>query len=140
MQTFSIAAAHLKCYVNSKLLGYVMSVPAWTVATEWAELREIDNATGAQLTPRTYTVNGTIQILRGRSTGGLEGAGLVPSAEAFLRQKYLVIEIQDRVTQDIIFSAQKCQVISQQWSVSPKGLLIGNFNFRGLTMTNESEG
>jgi hypothetical protein len=137
--SFTIAGAHLKCYINGKLLGYVMAVPAWNISTDWAELREIDNPVANQLAPRTYSVSGTIQILRGRSTGGLEGAGLVPSADAMLRQKYLTVELQDRITQDIVYHAAFCQVIQQQWSVNAKGLTTGTFNFKGISFSNEAQ-
>jgi hypothetical protein len=137
-QPFSVAGAHLKCFVNGKLLGYVMAVPAWVVQSDWGELREIDSVLARQLSPRMYAVSGTIQILRGRSTGGAEGAGLVPSAEAMLRQKYLTIEIQDRISQDIVYRALRCQVINQQWQITVKGLVTGTLNFRGISFANEA--
>lgn len=138
-QPFSIAGAHLKCYINGKLLGYVVAVPAWNIQTNWGELNEIDNAQARALAPRRFAVNGTIQILRGRYTGGLEGAGLVPTAETMLGQKYLTIELQDRISQDIVFRALLCQVDQQQWQINPKGLVIGTFNFKGLGFGNEAQ-
>jgi hypothetical protein len=137
-RSFSIAGAHLKCYVNGKLLGYVMGVPSWQVRTDWGELREIDSVIARQLAPRMYAVMGTLQILRGRETGGPEGAGMVPQAEAMLRQKYLTIEIQDRVTQDIVYRAILCQVLQQDWQIQPKSLVVGSVNFRGITFANEA--
>ena len=138
-QNFSIAAAHLKVYVNGKLLGYVMGVPAWNVSSSWARLSEIDTVITRQLVPRAYAVNGTIQILRGRSTGGLEGAGLMASAEATLRQKYATIELQDRVTGDIQFRALQCQVTQQQWQINTKSLVVGTFQFEGITFATEAQ-
>jgi len=137
--SFSLAGAHLKVYVNSKLLGIVTSIPAWNITTAWARLQEIDSVVTNQLAPRMYTCSGTIQVLRGRSTGGLEGAGLVPAAQSMLLQKYLTIEVQDIVTQDIVFRALQCQVTQQQWQINPKGLVMGTFSFEGITASNESE-
>jgi hypothetical protein len=136
--TFSIASASVKCYINGKLLGAVMAIPVWSIQSSWGALREIDSVVARQLAPRTYACNGTIQILRGRSTGGLEGLGLVAAAESMLLQKYASIEVQDRCTDEIIFSAHHCQVDSQSWKVDSKGLIIGTFNFQGLTFTNEA--
>jgi hypothetical protein len=137
-ETFSIAGAHLKCFINGKLLGYVIAVPSWNIRSEWAELRGIDNVMAKQLVPRIYSCSGTVQILRGRHTGGLEGAGLVPSGEAMLRQKYLTVEIQDRITQDIIYRALLCQIDQQQWQMDTKGLVTGSFSFKGLSFQNEA--
>lgn len=137
-QTFSIAGAHLKVYVNSQLLGYVIGTPTWNVRSEWGRLRELDSVLTRQLAPRFYEVSATIQVLRGRSTGGLEGAGLVPTAEAMLRQKYLTIEIQDRITQDIVYRAVQCAVQQQQWQMNARGIVTGTFNFDGITFANEA--
>ena len=137
-QSFSLASAHLKVFVNWKLLGYVMGVPTWLVRSEWGRLRELDTVATRQLTPRLFEVSGTMQVLRGRSTGGLEGAGMVPSAETMLRQKYLTIEIQDRITQDIVYRAIECTFQQQQWRIDPKGLVTGNFNFEGRAFANEA--
>lgn len=137
-QPFSLAGAHLKVFINGKLLGYVMGAPAWNVRHEWGRLRELDNLLTRELAPRLFEVSGTMQVLRGRSTGGLEGAGLVPTAEAMLRQKLLTIEIQDRITQDIVYRAIRCTIQQQQWKMDAKGLVTGTFNFDGITFANEA--
>lgn len=135
---FSIAGAHLKVFVNGKLLGYATAVPTLKVMTSHGDLRAIDSPVVRSRVPRMYGVNGTMQVLRGRSTGGLEGAGMVPSAQAMLRQKYLTIELQDRITQDIVFSVRQCDVDDQSWQIQAKGLVVGTFNFTGITFDNEA--
>lgn len=137
-QSFTLAGAHLKCYINGKLLGYVISVPSFQVRHEWAPLREIDSLLARQLAPRMYEVSGNIQVLRGRSTGGLEGAGLVSSGESMMLQKYLTIELQDRFTQDIVFRAVSCEANNQQWQIQTRGLVVGSFNFTGITFATEA--
>lgn len=139
-QPFSVAGAHIKCFVNEKLLGYVTGIPAWNVLSTWGELREIDSVRVRQLSPRAFSVSGTVQVLRGRNTGGLEGAGLVTSARRMLQQKYLTIELQDRISQAILFRAVACQVDGQQWQVTPKGLILGTFNFKGLDFGSDGTG
>lgn len=136
-QTFSIAGAHLKCYVNNRLLGYVMAVPAWRTDSNWGELREIDSVLPKQLAPRLYRVGGTIQVLRGRYTGGAEGAGLVPSGEAMCRQKYLTIELLDRVSNEILFRGVSCVIDDQTWKID-RGLVVGMLTFKGLTFATEA--
>jgi hypothetical protein len=86
-----------------------------------------------------YTVNGTIQILRGRLTGGAEGAGMVASAENMLLQKYLTIEIQDNITKDLVFRALNCQITQQSWRIDPKGIVTGMLSFEGTNFKNEDD-
>ena len=87
-----------------------------------------------------FSVTGTLQVLRGRNTGGLEGAGLVPSGQRMLQQKYLTIELQDRISGAILFRAVSCQVDGQQWQITPKGLVLGTFNFKGLDFGSDGTG
>ena len=137
-ESFSIASAHLKFYVNGKLLGYVVSVPNWNIQRSWGELREIDNLLAKQLAPRLFACSGSVVILRGRHTGGLEGAGLVASGQAMLLQRYLTFEIQDRVSQDIVFRGLFGQVDNESWKIDQKGLVTGTFNFKCLAFANEA--
>ena len=135
--SFAIPGSTLKVYVNSQLLGWVTGIPTWTITTEWARIREIDSSITRQLVPRSYTVSGTLQVVRGRYTGGAEGAGLIPSAENMLRQKYLTIEVQDITTQDIVYRAKHCQVMNQTWRIDGRGVVTGTLNFEGLTFESE---
>lgn len=135
---FSIAGAHLKVYVNGKLLGYATAVPAWNVRSEWGRLREIDSVMTRQMAPRVFEVSGVVQVLRGRATGGAEGAGLVASGENMLRQKYCTIEIQDRITQDLVYRALRCTIQQQQWKMDARGLVQGSFSFDGIAFSNEA--
>lgn len=135
---FSVAGAHLKVYINGKLLGYVTAVPAWNVRSEWGRLRELDNVMTRSFAPRVYEVSGVLQVLRGRATGGAEGAGLVASGENMLRQKHATIEIQDRVTQDLVFRGLMCTIQQQQWKMDARSLVVGTFSFDGVAFSNEA--
>jgi hypothetical protein len=134
-----IAGFHVKCYINGTLLGYITAVPQWVITTDQREAREIDSNIPAELMPGSYRVNGSFGILRGQDTGGLEGAGMVASAQDMLRQKYLTIELQNRLTDQIIFRAVQCAVTRQVWSISPKQLIQGSFDWVGTTFENEAK-
>jgi hypothetical protein len=134
-----VAGQDVQCYINGVLLGYISGLPQWTIETDYREAREIDSNVPKELMPGTYRVSGAFQILRGRDTGGLEGAGMVASAEKMLLQKYLTIELVDRNTDQVIFRAKHCQVLRQTWSTAPKQLVTGTFSWVGTTFENESK-
>lgn len=134
-----LSGNQVKCYINGVLLGYVVGMPQWTIETDYREAREIDSNVVRELMPGQFRVSGAFAILRGRDTGGLEGAGMVASAEKMLLQKYLVIELVDRLTDQTIFRAVQCQVTRQSWSASPKQLVTGNFAWLGTTFENEAK-
>lgn len=135
----TIAGFHVKCFINGALLGYVTAVPRWSISTGQREAREIDSNIPAELMPGVYRVSGTFTVLRGVDTGGLEGAGMVASAKDMLLQEYLTIELQNRLTDQVIFRATGCAVLNQTWSISPKALIQGSFEWVGMTFHNEAQ-
>ena len=52
-------------------------------------------------------------------------------------REYLTIEIQDRLTQDIVYRALQCTVQQQQWQIV-RGIVTGTFNFEGIAFANEA--
>jgi hypothetical protein len=49
------------------------------------------------------------------------------------------IELVDRLTDQTIFRALKCQVTRQSWSVQPKQLVTGTFTWVGINFENEAK-
>lgn len=134
-----IAGSHVKCYINGVLLGYITGVSQWTVDTEYREARGIDSNTAVELVPGQFRVTGVFSIVRGRDTGGLEGAGMVASGQKMLLQKTMTIELVDRLTDQVIFKALGCQVTRQTWNSAPKQVVMGQFNWTGTTFSNEAQ-
>jgi len=134
-----IAANHVKCYINGVLLGYITGMPQWSIDTEYREAREIDSNLAKELMPGAFRVSGTFTVLRGRGTGGLEGAGIVALGQKMLLQKYLTLEITDFLTDQTIFRATQCQVTRQSWMVQPKQFIVGTFSWVGISFENESK-
>ena len=137
-QTSIIAGAHLKCYVNGRILGWASGVKINT-RTPVKAIFGIDDSLAVELAPTTYAVQGTLQIWRGRNQGGAEGLGLVSFAEKLLLQKYFTLELVDRVTDGVVFKAIGCLTTSQDWTISPKGLISGSISFEGMNTSNESD-
>jgi hypothetical protein len=134
-----VAGQDVKVYINGVLLGYITGMPQWTIDTEYREAREIDSNDVREWMPGQSRVSGAFQILRGRDTGGLEGAGMVASGKKMLLQKLLTIELVDRLTDETIFRATQCQVTRQTWSTAPKQLVTGTFSWVGTSFENESK-
>ena len=132
-----IAGMHIKCFINGVLLGLITTAQ-WSIGTEFREAREIDSNVVKEQVPGAFSVRGAFGILRGRSSGGLEGAGLVASGQDMLLQKLMTIELHDRITEEVIFRATGCQVLNQTWGISPKQLVTGQFTWSGITFSNES--
>lgn len=130
--SFSLSSSSLKIFVDGVILGYVIAVPDITILSEWGELHGLDSVIGSQLSPRKHIAQGYLQILRGRSTGGAEGASLVADANNMVFRKYSTIQIMDTGTGGMLYNMYNCQIISQRWQMNPKGLVTGTLQFRSL--------
>jgi hypothetical protein len=138
MSTSLIAAPHLKVFINGRLLGWAFGIH-YKKRTPVRELFGIDCSIPSELAFTTYHVQGTIQIYRGRYQGEAEGLGMSAFANKLLRQKYITIEVVDRITDCVISKFLECVIIDQDWNVAPKGLLSGTFSFLGIDASNEAD-
>jgi hypothetical protein len=136
-QSKVISAPHLKCYINGKLLGIVTGF-RYSVRTGRRGARGIDQNTVQEWIPTTYDVSGQVEIVRQRGTGGLEGPGIVAFSDTILLEKYIKIDLLDRVTDKIVFSAINAVVMEQNWVVGLKNHMVGTFTFEAQDQENES--
>lgn len=136
-QSLVIAHPHIKCYINGQLLGYVTSV-AWQQMLGHKDARGIDIPTVQEFIPTTYGVRGTFGVYRARSGGGLEGAAIAPFSDQLPMEKYITIELIDRVSGNTIARFVNAVVDGQSWQANPKGLLEGSFSFRAAAFGNEA--
>lgn len=137
MQEKVISGATLKCYINGDFLGIVTGF-RYTVRTSHIGLRGIDSNTVQEFAPSTYMVMGQAEVVRLRGSGGLEGAGIVSFSDTILLEKYLRIDLLDRVTDKVVFSAINAVVMEQNWQTAPKDLMRGSFAFEAADFTNEA--
>lgn len=133
----TLTAPLLKCFVNGKLLGIVTGIE-WTVSSGRKPVSGIDQTTVQEWVPTTYTVSGRVSVIRAIGTGGLEGIGLVGFSDTTLLEKYLKIDLIDRSTDKVVFSAVNAVISSQNWSVSPKQVVTGSFSFEATQYVNEA--
>lgn len=133
-----IAAAHLKVFVNGRLLGWTTGFMPQT-RTPVKRASGIDTSLTFELMPTGYDVTGNMVIIRGRAQGGIEGLGMAAFAKNLLRQKYCTIELVDRLTDQVVMKFAGCMVTSQAWDVSPKGIVTGRISFEGLDYSNEAD-
>jgi hypothetical protein len=53
------------------------------------------------------------------------------------QEKYFSIRVVDRTNEVTIFQADRCSVVSQNWSIQ-RGYVMGTVQFRALTWSNET--
>jgi hypothetical protein len=132
----TVVAAHLKIYVNGSLMGWATGFQP-RIQTPVRKAQGIDTLMTFELMPTGFSASGSLQIVRGRAQGGPEGLGMVAAAKDMLKQKYLTIEVVDRITDSIVFKFTGCTITDQTWMISPKGVVTGALTFEAINYSND---
>jgi hypothetical protein len=106
--------------------------------TPGREIRGIDTIETLELAPISAGCTGQLSLYRQLGDGGIEGKGLSTNYGDLPALKYITIQLIDRRADLILFSADRCRVESQTWSVQTKGLMTGQMSFRALSWSNET--
>ena len=126
----------VKLYINNRVFGIVTSFE-WMLDGGRKAIRGIDQTTPFELAPTNSTLRGTINCVKVRGDGGLEGRAISAIESNVLLEKYISILLVDRLSGDVIFRCDKAAVNSQNWRVGAKELLRGSFTFEGLEWSSE---
>lgn len=100
----------------------------------------IDNADPYELMVTTNQVKGQFSCLRSSGDGGIEATGFTAPFQYLPIQKYFSITLVDRLYDLVLFQANECVVLSQDWQIPTKGIMMGQVLFEGLNWVNESFG
>ncbi len=132
-----IVGARVLVYVNGKLFGRCAGF-GWTSVTPHKETRVIDIQNPVELAPTTTGVQWNMTVLRTVGDGGMQGAGIVAPQDAFSRQKYIVLQLVERMSGLTIFQASMCAADNETWAVLPKDVMRGQLSGRGIIWNNEA--
>jgi len=124
------------CYINGQLFGRVADV-GWSESTPRKEMHVVDYLPPWELIQISVSIHGTMTIYRLHKDGGLEAAGMKATWPDLSREKYFSILHLDRVTDTVVFQADKCSTVSQSWHVG-RGYVMGTVSFTALGWNNET--
>lgn len=130
-QPHILTGADLSIYINGAPFG-IASELRWTIRNNRKAIYGIDNETPFEIPTGQRIIEGTINCYYLRSSGGLEGIGVLADGGDIIFEKYCTLVVVDRVTGDVVLSVQKMSAGDQSWSSAPKQLVTGNFAFMGI--------
>lgn len=131
-----LTGAQTLVYINGQLFGRIADI-SWSSETPQSEKKVVDWMPPWELVPQGASVRGVMTIYRIHKDGGIEGAGMTANWNDLTRQKYFSVMVLDRVTDTVLFQADKCSVTGQSWRIG-RGYVMGNINFTGLYWNNET--
>lgn len=127
--------ANLVCIINGQKWGAVTGMQ-YTLSSPRMEERGLDSMEATELSPTTVGVQGTIQLLMIRNDEGLEGRQVTAGLPYISSEHYFSIMLQDRQSAFIEMRIDHASVENQTWNPIAKGMVQGQFSFKGLMAKN----
>jgi hypothetical protein len=134
----TLRAADIQIYINGRLFGVAVGL-RWQGDDGRHAIYGIDQYTPFELAPGQSMIKGTVDCLRLRRDGGLEGRGVNAPESKLMLEKYFSLAVVDRSTDTVILAIESAAMGNQSWQATAKGDMSGSFTFEGLGWTSESE-
>jgi hypothetical protein len=131
-----LKGADLKVFVNHKPFGLASDL-SWQASNGRHSIYGIDQAEAFEIAEGQVSVTGSLTVYRLRADGGMEGYGLIAPGSFFTWEKYISIMLVDRLTDRVVFQADKCLVRLQSWAASSRGILVGTMSFEAISWSND---
>lgn len=132
-----VVGAHLRVYVNGQPYGRTIE-GEFSILTPQKELHVLDTFVPAELVQQAASVQGSIRVYKQHGDGGAQAAGIGPSLADLSLAKYFSILVLDRVTDTVVFRADRCSLEQERWGLPTRGYVTGQFSFKALNYSNET--
>jgi hypothetical protein len=144
---FTQLGANLKLVINNHTIGLVSGF-SYSIDYGRKSLRGIDDPFAQEIVSGQQTLRGTVNCIRIKGDS-LERRGIVrnqvqsgsvldvtgvknPVSTDLLAEAYLSIALIDRSSGEVVFQADRALVTTQNWSVGPRGIMTGSFDFEAI--------
>jgi hypothetical protein len=134
----TLVSGGVNCFINGVSIGWVTGV-SFASNTPRRSITGIDTLVPFELVPLSTEINGTIQVVKMFGDDSLELRGIVGGAKNIINEKYFTLMLVQRSATGasyILFRADQCSVESQSWDIQARGIVTGQFAFRGIEATN----
>ena len=130
MQTFVLTGAHINLYLNNKLYKEVQGV-SFTIDYGETEIYGIDTPYPQEIASTKVTVRGSVQGLRLKNNGGLQGSNLRPLFTDIAASPYISIRIHDRQSGEDIMLITQAKITRESHQIATKSTYKLSFDFVG---------
>lgn len=121
--------------INGKVVGFAFNI-SWRIDSSYTEIDVIDNPLPEELAPRRIQVSGSLSALHIPGLG--PGAQLwQPDVLSFLFHQYIVIEVRDSTTNQLLFYAPKAVITSRAEDLRVDELAQVSMNFMAIGFQDE---
>lgn len=131
-----IVSAGVLMYINGTRVGTVTSFK-FSSQTPKNPVHAIDSLEPFELVPVATKVTGSVGLVRTLYDGGAEGLGVSSQFEDVPREKYFSVMLVEHTSDTILFQADYCSLITQNWDFEAKNIVRGTIEFEALDWRNE---
>lgn len=126
-----LTGAHIKLYINNKLYKPTQGV-SFTIDYGETEIHGIDSAYPQEIAPTKISVRGSVNGIRLKNSGGLQGENARPLFADFAASPYISIRIQDRESSEDILFVPNAKITRETHGISTKATYKLSFDFVGM--------
>lgn len=131
MKHVVLQGAAVKIYINNKLYKEADQV-SYNIDYGAGEIYGIDSPFPQEIAPGRVSVQGAINGIKIKYSGGLQAYEALPPIADILSSPYISIRIQDRAsTEDLLF-IPSAMITAQSVQIPARGIYRLSFNFKGL--------
>lgn len=129
-QSLVLSGANIKLYINNKVYKTVQSI-SLNVDYGETEIYGIDAIYAQELAATKVSVRGSVQGIRIKLSGGLQGDNLRPLFTDINAAPYVSIRISDRTSGEDIIFIPNAKVTREAHQIATKSTYKINFDFVG---------
>ncbi len=126
-----VAGAHCRLYLNNKIYSVAQSA-SLEVDSGISATFGINSPYAQELSSGQVSVKGSIKGVRIKNSGGLQGSNAIPLFSDIVAGNYISLRLEDRSTQESIWSVQKARIGRITEVVQIKGVYQVSFEFVGI--------
>jgi len=121
--------------INGKVSGFAFGI-SWRITTQVTEILTIDDYVPYELAPQRISVEGTLSALH--IPGQSAGTELwQPDILNFLFQQYIVIEVRDSATDQLLFYTPKAMITSRSEDIKVDSLASVQLSWKAVGFRDE---
>lgn len=126
-----LAGANCKIYLGGNLYPEAQQV-TYTIDYGEQEIFGIDSPYSQEIATTRMSVQGNVQGLRLKLSGGLQGKDIITKINQKLFAPYISFEVRDRQSDTKIIFVPQCKITTQNVQIGAKGIVKLNFSFKGI--------
>jgi hypothetical protein len=129
-QALVLSGANIKLYINNKVYNVVQSV-TFSVDYGETEIYGIDAVYAQEIATTRVSVRGSVQGIRLKLSGGLQGANIRPLFTDIAASPYISLRISDRYSGEDIIFIPNAKVTRESHTIASKTTYKLSFDFVG---------